>query len=113
MIDVSIVGTVCNSFTQCLNIVEQDRNINYQGPNSIDFSERNDPRSGRVGTFTFDAGPGYSPSGRWSRTSGGRAALGATSVGGRGEGGADVGEVADVEAAELAIQRRRLSKRIV
>ena len=33
MIDVSIVGTVCNSFTQCLNIVEQDRNINYQGPN--------------------------------------------------------------------------------
>jgi branched-chain amino acid transport system substrate-binding protein len=54
MIDVSIVGTVCNSFTQCLNIVEQDRNINYQGPNSIDFSERNDPRSGRIGTFTFD-----------------------------------------------------------
>ncbi len=55
MIDVSIVGTVCNSFELCLGIVEQDRNINYQGPNSFDFSDRNDPRSGRVGTFLFDA----------------------------------------------------------
>jgi branched-chain amino acid transport system substrate-binding protein len=55
MIDVSIVGTVCNSFDQCLRIVEQDRNINYQGPNSFDFSDRHDPSRGRIGTFFFDS----------------------------------------------------------
>jgi branched-chain amino acid transport system substrate-binding protein len=55
MIDVSIVGTVCNAFEQCLGIVEQDRNINYQGPNSFDFSDRHDPARGRIGTFFFDS----------------------------------------------------------
>jgi branched-chain amino acid transport system substrate-binding protein len=55
MLDVSLVGTVCNSFEPCLLIVDQDRNINYQGPNSIDFSDRHDPARGRIGTFMFDA----------------------------------------------------------
>jgi branched-chain amino acid transport system substrate-binding protein len=55
MIDASFVGTLCSSFALCLNIAEDSRNFNYQGPNSIDLSSRGDPRHGRVGTFRFDA----------------------------------------------------------
>ena len=55
MIDASFVGTLCSSFAVCLNIAEDSRNFNYQGPNSIDLSSRGDPRHGRVGTFRFDA----------------------------------------------------------
>ncbi len=55
MIDASFAGTLCNSFAVCLDIAEQDRNFNYQGPNSIDFSARGDPARGRIGTFRFDA----------------------------------------------------------
>ena len=38
MVGVSVGGTLCNSFGACRAIAEQDRTINYQGPNSIDFS---------------------------------------------------------------------------
>ena len=55
MIDASVVGTLCNSFAVCLNIAEDSRNFNYQGPNSIDFSSRGDPARGRIGIFRFDA----------------------------------------------------------
>ena len=55
MIDASFGGTQCNSFAVCLDIAEQDRNFNYQGPNAIDFSARGDPARGRIGTFRFDA----------------------------------------------------------
>ena len=53
MIDVSVVGSLCNSFAACRDIAEQDRNFNYQGANSIDFSERGDPARGRIGTFSL------------------------------------------------------------
>ena len=55
MIDASFAGTLCSSFAVCLEIAEEDRNFNYTGPNSIDFSARGDPARGRVGTFRFDA----------------------------------------------------------
>ena len=55
MIDASVAGTLCNSFADCLDIAEEDRNFNYQGPNSIDFSTRGDPARGRLGMFRFDA----------------------------------------------------------
>ncbi len=55
MIDASFAGTLCNSFAVCLEIAEEDRNFNYTGPNSIDFSARGDPARGRIGMFRFDA----------------------------------------------------------
>jgi branched-chain amino acid transport system substrate-binding protein len=55
MVDTAVAGTLCSSFVGCLDIAEQDRNFNYQGPNSIDFSARGDPSRGRIGTFMFDA----------------------------------------------------------
>ena len=54
MLNVSVVGSLCNSFRQCRGIAEQDRNINYQGANAIDFSERGDPARGRISSFSFD-----------------------------------------------------------
>ena len=54
MLNVSVVGSLCNSFQQCQGIAEQDRNINYQGANAIDFSERGDPARGRISSFSFD-----------------------------------------------------------
>ena len=55
MVDASVAGTLCSSFASCLGIAEEDRNFNYQGPNSLDFSPRGDPARGRIGTFRFDA----------------------------------------------------------
>jgi branched-chain amino acid transport system substrate-binding protein len=55
MVDTSVAGTLCSSFPACLGIAEEDRNFNYQGPNSIDLSTRGDPARGRLGTFRFDA----------------------------------------------------------
>ena len=55
MIDASVAGTLCSSFAVCLQIAEEDRNFNYQGPNLLDFSARGDPARGRIGTFRFDA----------------------------------------------------------
>jgi hypothetical protein len=55
MVDVSIGGALCNSFGLCSDIVDQDRTINYQGPNSIDLTPRGDPARGRIGAFVFDA----------------------------------------------------------
>ena len=54
MVDLTVAGSLCNSFAQCRNIAEQDRTINYQGANSIDLSERGDPTRGPFGTFSFD-----------------------------------------------------------
>ena len=81
-----IAGTVCNSFAQCLRIAEEDRNINYQGPNSFDFSDRHDPARGRIGTFFFDATGLDVPSVGalvTERGRGGRVRFGAVASGGR------------------------------
>jgi branched-chain amino acid transport system substrate-binding protein len=54
MVDVSVVGALCHNFAVCRNRAEDNRNLNYQGPNSIDFSPRGDPVRGRLGMFVFD-----------------------------------------------------------
>jgi hypothetical protein len=55
MLNVSVGGSLCNTFSACRDIAEDDRNVNYQGPNSIDFTTRGDPARGRIGVFRFDA----------------------------------------------------------
>jgi branched-chain amino acid transport system substrate-binding protein len=55
MVDVSLVGALCHNFAVCRNRADDNRNLNYQGPNSIDFSPRGDPVRGRLGMFQFDA----------------------------------------------------------
>jgi branched-chain amino acid transport system substrate-binding protein len=63
MLDVSVGGSLCNTFASCRDIAEDDRNVNYQGPNSIDFTTRGDPARGRIGVFRFDASGLDIPSG--------------------------------------------------
>jgi branched-chain amino acid transport system substrate-binding protein len=55
MVNATVVGTLCNSVAECRRIAEENRNFNYQGANSIDFSSRGDPARGRIGIFRFDA----------------------------------------------------------
>jgi branched-chain amino acid transport system substrate-binding protein len=54
MLNVSVGGSLCNTFSACREIAEDDRNFNYQGPNSIDLMPRGDPARGRIGVFRFD-----------------------------------------------------------
>jgi hypothetical protein len=55
MLNVSVGGSLCNTFAACRDIAEDDRNVNYQGPNSVDLTTRGDPARGRISTFDFDA----------------------------------------------------------
>jgi branched-chain amino acid transport system substrate-binding protein len=63
MLNVAVGGSLCNTFSACRDIAEDDRNVNYQGPNSIDFTPRGDPARGRIGVFRFDASGLDIPSG--------------------------------------------------
>jgi branched-chain amino acid transport system substrate-binding protein len=63
MLNVAVGGSLCNNFAACRAIAEDDRNVNYQGPNSIDFTPRGDPARGRIGLFRFDASGLDIPSG--------------------------------------------------
>jgi branched-chain amino acid transport system substrate-binding protein len=63
MLNVAVGGSLCNTFSACLDIAEDDRNVNYQGPNSIDFTTRGDPARGRIGVFRFDTSGLDIPSG--------------------------------------------------
>lgn len=54
MVNVSVAGALCNSFAQCVGFLDDNRTINYQGPNSIDLLARGDPSRGRMGIFRFD-----------------------------------------------------------
>ena len=63
MLNVAVGGSLCNTFPACRDIAEDDRNVNYQGPNSIDFTPRGDPARGRIGVFRFDASGLDIPSG--------------------------------------------------
>jgi branched-chain amino acid transport system substrate-binding protein len=63
MVNVAVGGSLCNTFSACRDIAEDDRNVNYQGPNSLDFTPRGDPARGRIGVFKFDASGLDVPSG--------------------------------------------------
>jgi branched-chain amino acid transport system substrate-binding protein len=55
MPDVSAVGEQCLTFQRCIQILEDDRNINYQGLGRfIDLSQRGDPERARVEVFGFN-----------------------------------------------------------
>jgi branched-chain amino acid transport system substrate-binding protein len=55
MVNVSIVGQGCPTFGDCLRLLNESRNINYQHPvNNIDLSDRGDPARARVEPFRFD-----------------------------------------------------------
>jgi len=54
-------GEVCNSYADCLALIEAGENIQYQGPSSIGpFNNKNDPSSAFIGIYQFGADNKYS-----------------------------------------------------
>jgi branched-chain amino acid transport system substrate-binding protein len=55
--DVSTGGSRCLTFVQCKELLEDNRNINYEGPDgALAIGSNGDPESGVFDQFAFDSG---------------------------------------------------------
>lgn len=49
-------GTKCGSFAECVALIKDGKDIQYQGPSSVGpFNAKNDPSSAFIGIYKFDA----------------------------------------------------------
>ena len=100
MAEVSARGVACRTFETCVQLLEVPRNIDYEGPGgTVQIGSDGDPEQARFDVFEFDE------SGTDVSTT---PSLIIPSARDRVQGVVECGDVADVEATELAVQRRPL-----
>ncbi|HET7690632.1 MAG TPA: amino acid ABC transporter substrate-binding protein, partial [Nocardioidaceae bacterium] len=61
MQDVSSGGEKCTSFADCVKLLEEDKDIDYDGVSGpVEFNEKGDPSQASVGIYQYDATNKYS-----------------------------------------------------
>ena len=60
MQEVSAGGEKCTSFKDCLALLEDDKDIDYDGVSGpVEFNEKGDPSEAEVGIYQYGAGNTY------------------------------------------------------